>query len=611
MCGITVLVSPQLDPGDHRIEGMTEQLAHRGPDAKGHLRFPECALGHRRLSIIDLSTGAQPMTDASGRYSITFNGEIYNYEELRTELETRGHTFRTHSDTETILASYAQWGPGCLDRFRGMFAFAIWDSHERRLFAARDLFGEKPLFYARLASGAFALASELRALVTPDLCDSRLNLEALDAYLVLGYVPPDRTIYRDIQTLPPAHYLEWSAGQVSVRRYWVPRMPSRVVPLEEAAEGLSHLLRQAIRRQMVADVPVGAFLSGGLDSSTIVALMQQTSSRPVKTFSVGFGSLINELPYARTVARTYATDHYEIDVGEPPVPDMLHTVACVYDEPFADSSGIPTYLISEFARRYVKVVLSGDGGDELFAGYPWYQRLARTQRMTPSRWRWVAWRAVSGLIGHRLAGLDEYSDLLGLAARLPDLIRRTAFIHTNFFEGQRRLLWGDRSAEVPVFSLPDRFMPPADVEGLNQAFHHDLFCYLPGDILVKVDRASMAHGLETRAPFLDRDVAEFMLSVHPGLKVDTEHTKILMRRACAPLWPSEVSMRGKQGFGAPYVKWLGVPKVQALLRDVFSATSSLSRVLPGARRYDYSQRNFPTWILLSLGLWLDQHPFTA
>jgi asparagine synthase (glutamine-hydrolysing) len=610
MCGIAAIVGTQLDPGTDRIERMTEQLAHRGPDANGYLRFPGCELGHRRLSIIDLSTGAQPMTDASGRYGITFNGEIYNYQELRAELENLGHRFKTHSDTETILASYAQWGVACLDRFRGMFAFAIWDSRERRLFAARDLFGEKPLFYAHLSDGAFLAASEIKALLASELCEPRLNPATLDAYLVLGYVPPDRTVYRDIHTLPPAHYLEWSAGSLTVRRYWTPRLTSQVLPIDEAAEELSRLLRQAIRRQMVADVPVGAFLSGGLDSSTIVALMQQASPRPVKTFSVGFGSMINELPYARAVAQRYQTDHHEIDLGEPPVPEMLYKTAEVYDEPFADSSGIPTYLISEFARRHVKVVLSGDGGDELFAGYPWYQRFARMQRMAPSRLRWAALRAASRLVGDRIAWLNEYSDLLGLATRMPDLGRRTALIHTNFFEEQRRRLWADRSGEVVGFSLSDSFAPPADVAGLNRVFYHDLVCYLPADILVKVDRASMAHGLETRAPFLDRDVAEFMLSVHPQLKVSATHTKILMRRACASLWPPELSDRGKQGFGVPYAMWLGLPKVQALLRDVFAKTSPLTHVLPGARRYDYSQRNFPTWILLSLGLWLDRHPFT-
>ncbi|HLF22837.1 MAG TPA: asparagine synthase (glutamine-hydrolyzing), partial [Burkholderiales bacterium] len=348
---------------------MVGALRHRGPDARGVMRLPGCQLGHTRLSIIDLASGAQPMRDESGRYAITFNGEIYNYREMRDELAALGHRFNTQSDTEVIMRAFAEWGESCLRRFRGMYAFAIWDDREQQLFAARDRFGEKPLYYARMPDGTLLLASEIRSLLASGLLVPRLSLEAVDAFLAFGYVPPDRTVYQNVQTLPPGHCLHWKGGELTVKRYWYPQFNPQPISLDDAAERMRELLAQAVRRQMVADVPVGAFLSGGHDSSTVVALMQQHTKVPVKTFSVGFGSYINELPYARSVAAMYGTEHHEIDLGAPAVGPMLERMAAVYDEPFRDPSHIPTYLISEYARKYVKVVLTGDGADELFGGY--------------------------------------------------------------------------------------------------------------------------------------------------------------------------------------------------------------------------------------------------
>jgi asparagine synthase (glutamine-hydrolysing) len=589
---------------------MVKALTHRGPDAYGIVDRPGCHFGHTRLSIIDLATGAQPMADVSGRYLITFNGEIYNYRELRAELLVGGHRFSTHSDTEVIMAAYARWGASCLDRLRGMFAFAIWDARTRRLFAARDLFGEKPLYYAVARDGVLLFGSEIRAIIASGLAAPRLSLEAVDAFLAFGYVPPHRTIYENVQTLPPGHYLEWDGDAPHTRRYWYPRFEPRPIGLDDAAERLRHLLQQAVRRQMVADVPVGAFLSGGHDSSTIVALMQQETRQPVKTFSVGFGEHINELPYARAVAKLYGTEHHDVDLGAPPVAAMLERMAEVYDEPFRDASHIPTYLISKYARQYVKVVLTGDGADELFGGYAWYPLLAKSAEVKASWFKWLVLRSASKVLGDRISSLDFYSQALGIAVRHPAMWKRYV-VSLMIKPETRRKWWGSRAVEVTEYLPGEYYKPPTGVAGMNEALLFDLLSFLPGDILVKVDRAAMANSLETRAPFLDRDVAEIALSLPSTLKVKDREKKILFRSACRRYWPSELESRGKQGFAGPFQVWLDLPDVQAILRRLFAGGSALRELLPGLQPEQCVHRNYATWNLLTLGLWLERHAVRA
>ena len=601
MCGIALLVG-SVD-GIETSRRMVAHLAHRGPDGLGYRQLDNCAFGHARLSIIDLATGDQPMADASGRYWITFNGEIYNYGELRSAL-AHGHEFRTQSDTEIILAAYATWGTACLDRFRGMFAFAIWDRVEKTLFVARDLFGEKPLYYARGDNGSLAAASEIGAVLAAGMVQARLSLEAVDAFLAFGYVPPDRTIFADIAVLPPAHYLVWKAGRIETVRYWKPRLESQRITMDAAAGRLRELIEQAVRRQMVADVPVGAFLSGGLDSSTIVAMMQQHSSIPVQTFSVGFGDVINELPYARAVARRYGTEHHEIDLGRPDVAPLLERMADVYGEPFADTSHIPMYLISQFARRHVKVVLSGDGGDELLGGYWWHSVLAEAGRVGGSFASWAVLRIASTLIGNRNRALKARSVATGYAARWPDPWLGDIHSHVVIDANQRRKLWG---RDVTAYFPGDDYRPDADVRGLNRGFFFDIMHYLPGDILVKVDRAAMAHGLETRAPFLDRDLAEFALSLPSALKVDGHRGKLVLREACQRDWPEELHGRGKQGFGSPVAAWLGLPDVAALVQRVTGPESRLRDLLRGRVAAAAAGRDYRAWILMTLGLWLERN----
>jgi len=603
VCGISAIVGsgPRFEEA---LECMVDRLRHRGPDARASTTVPGCYLGHTRLSVIDLTAGAQPMCDASERYWITFNGEIYNYRDLRRELLARGHPFRTQSDTEVLLVAFREWGTGLLDRLRGMFAFAIWDSVEQRLFAARDLFGEKPLYYATIAR-SLVIASEIKALKVSGLLATSIDLQSLDAYLALGYVPPDRTIYNEIKTVPPGHYLVWEKGNATVSPYWKPNLQTLDISLGDAAGELRRLLRQSVERQMIADVPVGAFLSGGLDSSTIVALMQEHSSIPIKTFSVGFGSYINELPYAREVAERYHTEHHEIDLGAPEIPALLQRMVEVYDEPFADSSNIPTYLLSEYARRWVKVVLSGDGGDEMLGGYWWYLPLIRAESVALPLLQWMILRIVSKLQRHRNRAVVARAFAARLAARWSDPWMRSVMCQTVIDSPDRRQLWGD--CQVEPFVPGDYYRPDSGTEGLNRAFHFDVTSYLPGDILLKVDRAAMAHGLETRAPFLDRDLVEFALSLPPDLKVRGDQTKIVLKEACKDYWPDSLRKRPKQGFGAPVAEWLQRPDIQPLLKRVFARGTRLRAVLPGVDASAQHEPNYRTWFLLTLGLWLEAH----
>ena len=605
MCGVCAIAGPQNVIDVSAIKRMVAALAHRGPDAHGILEPKGCLLGHARLSIIDLEGGAQPMKDTTGRYSITFNGEIYNYREIYDELVRRDRVFATRSDTEVILNAYAEWGTACLDRFRGMFAFSIWDEHEQRMFAARDLFGEKPLYYATSPSGLILVASEMKSLLASGLVEPVLDRESVDAFLALGYIPPDRTIYRNVHTVPPAHWLVWERGEPRVECYWYPHFDPKPIGLDDAAEQLRVLLAQAVRRQMVADVPVGAFLSGGHDSSTIVALMQQQVSHPVKTFSVGFGAYVNELPYARAVAERYGTEHHEIDLGAPPVAELLERMADVYDEPFHDPSHIPTYLLSQYARQYVKVVLSGDGADELFGGYSWYPLMAASTEVSASWLRWTILRSMSRLVGNRSRWLDRYSHAMGLALRYPSpWLRYVSERTTN--ESIRRAWWDRSGSHVDSYVPGPYYRPPNGTTGMNEALYFDLMSFLPGDILVKVDRAAMAHGLETRAAFLDRDLVEFTLSLPSTLKVKDGETKVAFKHAYAQYWPKQLHRREKQGFAAPFQVWLGFPEVAAMVRRVLGDGSKLRELLPGISRRQQERRDYETWSLLTLGLWLER-----
>jgi asparagine synthase (glutamine-hydrolysing) len=504
------------------------------------------------------------------------------------------------------MAAFSEWGAQCLDRFRGMFSFAIWDCQKKELFAARDLFGEKPLYYAPTGDGGLVLASEIKAILASGEVSPELDKESVDAFLAFGYVPPDRTIYRNVQTLAPGSYLIWRPEGTIVRRYWRPRFNTQSVTMDEAAHRLRELLEQAVQRQMVADVPVGAFLSGGHDSSTVVAMMSNRTSAPIKTFSVGFGKYINELPFARQVAQRYRTEHYAIDLGMPPVGEMLEKMADVYDEPFRDPSHIPTYLISKFASQEVKVVLTGDGADELFGGYAWYPVLAESTEVSTTWLKWLILRSISKLIGDRARNLNLHSRALGLALRHPETFER--HINGVTVDSEIRASWWGDHADSAISYMPGNYYRPIDnIMGMDQVYYFDLLSFLPGDILVKVDRAAMANSLETRAPFLDRDLVEFALSLPTALKVKKQETKILFKKAYSTYWPKELHKRAKQGFAGPYSEWLTLPDVKDRLQRLFSEGSALRNLLPGVTEEQQYIRNYQTWNLMTLGIWLERN----
>jgi asparagine synthase (glutamine-hydrolysing) len=566
---------------------MADTLQQRGPDDRGAWSDPAAgiALGFRRLAIVDLSPeGHQPMCSASGRYVIVFNGEIYNFPDLRRELEAApGVVFRGHSDTEVMLAAFDRWGvERSLERLLGMFAFAVWDRHERRLHLARDRMGEKPLYYG-WSRGALLFGSQLQALKAHPGFEGALDRRALALYLRHGYIPAPYSIYEGIRKLSPGCFVTFSeqdAGrEIQPVAYWSTRAvaeANQAHPFEgddaEAVTRLDELLRDAVRRQMVADVPLGAFLSGGVDSSTVVALMQAQSPIPVRTFTIGFGVKdFDEAPYARAVARHLGTDHTELYVTPGEARDVVPKLPDLFDEPFADSSAVPTYLVSRLARRHVTVSLSGDGGDELFGGYPWYARGARLWRRlakVPGVMRRVGAQGLHGLSGSRLLGAAR----LALPGRLrryasAERLRKIATLahHASSPERMHRVLvsqW-DAADDVLADDVPESataFDEPASwamVPGvMNRLMSLDQVTYLPDDILVKVDRASMGVSLESRAPFLDPRVVAFAWTIPVGLKIRNGRGKWLTRQVLYRYVPPALIERPKMGFTAPLGAWL-------------------------------------------------------
>jgi len=606
MCGIALIAGNGARGNENAIKSMVASLTHRGPDENGHEATDGCLIGHTRLQVIDPHGGQQPMWDDTLRYCITFNGEIYNYRSLRSELEKLGVRFHSDSDTEVLLLAFRQWGEQCLSKLNGQFSFAVWDRQDRSVFAARDRLGEKPLFFAVANGNQLVLASEIRAILASQLITPQLDPDSVDAYLNLIYVPPNRTIYKNIRSLSPGHQITWRDEQLSCERYWEPKLSTISIDKQEAITETRRLVDQAVNRQMVADTTVGAFLSGGYDSSTIVGLMAKHASGPVKTFAVGFGDLINELPFARDVARQCNTDHAEIQM-DIPVGEMMDRMASVYDEPFGDSSNIPTYLISEFAKRHCKVVLSGDGGDELFGGYSWYRPLLRQNASSANLSEKLFYQVVSRFpVGSRRREWSERYKAIRARRQTPDTWNR----HIN------QLLMTDAQG-LGISSVGkerrsdwlDCYRPDDQILGIDRAVDFDLRCYLPGDIFAKVDRAAMAHGLETRSPFMDVELVEFVLSLPASMRFQTDDgLKTLLRDSCGDLWPESIKNRKKQGFGAPIQAWLQRPDMQPLLDRVFQRDSPLLELIPNASAVRARSHRSPQtiWNLLCLGLWLER-----
>jgi asparagine synthase (glutamine-hydrolysing) len=597
---------------------MTAALRHRGPDDGGVELVGPCALGHRRLAVLDLDTGYQPVRNEDGSVVAVFNGELYNFRELRAELAARGHEVRGTGDTPLLPHLYEEHGPRFVERLEGMFALALWDDRRGRLVLARDRLGKKPLLWTRLADGSLAFASELKALAELPGLPRRVDLRALDAYLALGYVPGAATALEGVRRLPPAHVLVVEPHGERLKRYWEPRLLTERLSDAEWIERVRAAVLEAVRRRLVADVPLGALLSGGIDSSVVVAAMAQLASEPVRTFAVGFGDpRYDEREHARAVAARWGTRHEEL-VVEPDVAELLPRLAWAYDEPFADSSALPTYLVCAHARRHVTVALTGDGGDETFGGYERYRAHGLAARLghVPSLPR----AAARGL---RLlpAARREPRSTPYRAARFLELAaapagERYGRLMEIFPASLRASLWEpDALAELGAPPASGELLGPQRGAGLTGLQRLDLETYLPGDLLVKADIASMACSLELRAPLLDHHVVELGLSLPDHLKARGGRGKLALRRAFAADLPPAILARGKRGFGVPVSHWFR-GELRPLAEDVLLGERARGRGLfrPGAverlvaahvrGEADHGAR---LWALVMLELWLERY----
>lgn len=607
MCGISGWAG---SPDRERAERMSGAIRHRGPDERGEYTDTSATLRHERLSIIDLKGGHQPLSNEDDRYQIVFNGEIYNYSQLRAQLESRGHRFRTTSDTEVIVHLYEDEGERCPERLLGMFAFAIWDTREKTLFLARDRMGIKPLFYAE-ANGEFVFASELKAILASGVVPRRIDPESLDMYLTFMYVPAPRTIVAGINKLLPGQTLTWKEGRARLRTYWElpPAETAAHPPHKEAVDELTALLEDAVKIRLMSEVPLGAYLSGGLDSSLVVALMSRASDAPVNTFSVGFEErAFDERQWSRLVAEKFHTRHEELIVrhhSAEELPKIIHAL----DEPVADSAAIPTYFMAEVTKPHVTVVLTGEGADEIFAGYSHYKILLwgdRFSALGPG----PAARAMSGLFSSmpRARGM-EY---LG---RLRDRAGAYLALKSVFGQGEKDSLYasdGLRKAQAarPAEGYVRRYLKPGDGPYLHQLLRLDMAAWLPDDLLVKVDRMTMAHAVEARVPYLDHRVVEAVMRLPASWKLRAFAGKRLLRDVSRPVLPPEIVTRRKTGFAVPVGEW-AASEMRGLVQDVLGEKSVRSRGLfkPEAvspllklDNFNMFQRR-QLWTLLCLELW--------
>jgi asparagine synthase (glutamine-hydrolysing) len=591
MCGIAGIFDTRskADVDEVLLNRMNESQHHRGPDEGGLHLEPGLGLSHRRLSIIDLSSGQQPLFNEDGSVVVVFNGEIYNFQTLTPELQTLGHTFRTHCDTEVIVHAWEQWGEACVKRFRGMFAFAVWDRHRETLFLARDRLGIKPLYYALLPDGQCIFGSELKALLVHPALPREIEPRAVEDYFAYGYVPEPKTILRHAFKLPPAHTLTVRRGQPlpAPQSYWdVPFVPVPVKDEKAAGEELICRLREAVQIRLIAEVPLGAFLSGGVDSSAVVAMMAGLSAEPVKTCSISFGDpRFNESEYAAQVAERYHTDH-RVEAVDPDDFALVDRLAELYDEPYADSSALPTYRVCELARRQVTVALSGDGGDENLAGYRryrWHLYEERWRALLPPGLR----RAVFGALGRIYPKADWAPRVMRAKSTFEALARDSiaGYFHSVsilgdplrnqlFSDSFRKELQGYQAVEV----LHEHARRAPTDHPLSLVQYLDLKTYLAGDILTKVDRASMAHALEVRVPLLDHPLVEWLSGLPPAWKLQGQESKYLFKKALRPYLPDTILYRPKMGFAVPLASWFRGPLRERVRAAILGPPMAESRL---------------------------------
>ena len=620
MCGIVGKYSlKQIPVSNDLLHDMCDVIVHRGPDDEGYYINGNIGLGMRRLSILDLQTGNQPIHNESKDIWIVYNGETYNCPELRAELERKGHKFYTRSDTEVIVHCYEEYGDECVSKLNGMFAFAIWDSRRRRLLLARDRLGIKPLFYT-VSDGSLLFASEIKSILQDRTVKREVNLHALHNFLSLNYIPHPDTIFKGIYKLPPGHTLTCDGeGRIKIREYWDVKFGQSPESADSYAEELREKLKESVRLRLLSDVPLGVLLSGGIDSSSIAALMSSLVDEPIKTFSIGFEEKsFNELEYARIVANMYGTDHHEMIV-KPNAVELLPKLVWHFDEPFADSSAIPTYLVSKMAREHVKVVLSGEGGDEVFAGYETY----------------AAYRAAE--LYSRIPRLIRKKLIRPIVHSLPASTKKVSFdykakifVDGDDFSPERRHYWWklifSEDAKKQLYSqemLSDnifddsfgefaKYFDRTDaVDMLNRILYVDTKVYLANDILVKSDRSSMANSLELRVPMLDHNVVEFAASIPPELKLNGFQKKYILKKAMEPLLPKKILYRKKKGFSIPASSWLR-NELKEMVLDVLSP-AQLKRTgffnpeyvkeLLNQHFHGVKDNSRPIWGLLTFMLW--------
>ncbi len=586
MCGILSVTGENIKNIDtSKISLMLASLSNRGPDDKGFLEFSHCNLGQTRLSIVDLSEGHQPMKDNKENIAITFNGEIYNYRELRESLEAKGHIFSTSSDTEVILKAYIEYGTECLKHLDGMFAFALWNEDKQELFLARDRFGKKPLYYTFDDNKNLLVSSEIKAFFASGKIKGEIDPSTLDHYLKFMYVPPHETIYKNIYTILPAHAGIFKDGELKTWRYWSLKHESIKISYDDAKIKIKDLFKKAVQKRMVADVEIGSLLSGGIDSTLVTAYAQKEMDRPIKTFTVGYGDYVNELPFAEEASKAIGTDHYALQVTGS-FTDELVRVMAYFDEPHADSSDFAQHMISRLAGEKVKVVLTGDGADELFMGYGWY------------------WRQFNLSTRHHT--IEKF---------LTDPFKAHLNLVSIFSDHERTELWLP-SFHTGPFTLPNeiRNHSLSSTEKINL---FDLTFYLPGQLLTKIDRMSMMNSVEVRSPFLDTDLAEFVYNLPLEYKMNKNGGKIILKDILEEIMPKEFVHRRKQGFGAPVKIWLKEPAFKKLAEEtLLNQDAELYRWLDKKVVYSLIEKFYTKggdsycykiWVLLCLELWFQSH----
>ena len=590
MCGIAGIITPNARNYQNEIRRMTNAISHRGPDAEHFEYFENAALGHRRLSIIDLSeNGKQPMFSAGKNECIVLNGEIYGYQNIKTKYSS--YPFKGNSDTEVILAMYQEKQENLIDDLPGMFAFAIWDEKRQQLFCARDRFGEKPFYYASGKNGEFIFASEIKAILASDLIQPVIDQKALSHYLQFGYVSTFQSIYSNVFSLPPAHQLIFKDGKISVKRYYSLPQKDRPISLSEAKEEFSFLLKNAVKKQLIADVEVGSFLSGGLDSSSIVAMVNEFLPNQT-TISFGYDHEESELKYAKEIADKYNTHHLEIHEKKADLVESLLKIAPFLDEPFADRSCLPHFEICRSARKHLKVVLSGDAGDELFGGYSFYQ----VENQLKNHFSYQNLVARSGLkLYKNFRKISFISSQNLLHSSILDFHQNNV---RNFFTKEERKNLGVRAEYHQPYSFP------ADQNSLNDIMRTDLEKFVPGNMMVKSDRMAMANSLEVRTPFLDKDFAEFCITLPENLKIDGENDKIILRETMKSCWTETIRNRKKQGFGIGIESWFKEKNLMKfsddLLKDRREKVFDLIDYNETQKHLDKGQKH---WNLMQLSLW--------